>query len=194
MKRAPAILLFALVAGCGSDAPAPPAPPPPADFTTDEAPPADSVVFLRGRPRPARGDGAQEGDRDPDGDGVEAERVTVDVVARGVGPSVHGAAFRLRWEPEKLGFVEARAGEAWSSRALTLAREGIPGELVVTWTEKGTGDGFDATGETLLGALTFTRKSRDGAAIAFRADRSTLRDPSGRALTVAWRGGRVPAR
>lgn len=189
LARALAVAAIAIAAGCGSDSPRRAAPAPPPDGAADEPPGAGPVVFLRRRPASPAGGGAGA----PSVERAEDELVTLDVVARGVPRSVHGAAFRLRWEPDELAFVEARAGAAWSRRALTLAREGLPGELVVAWTERGRGGGLDATGEALLGAVTFRRRTPGGAAIAFRAERSTLRDPSGDELTVAWRGGRVPA-
>ncbi|MBX3210663.1 MAG: hypothetical protein KF850_01375 [Labilithrix sp.] len=181
--RATAALAIALAVGCGSDTPKQTSPPAPADRATDEAPGAGPVVLLRDRPA----------SRAEPGGGAGGELVALDVVARGIPRSVHGAAFRLRWEPGELGLVEARAGDVWSSRALTLAREGLPGELVVAWTERGRGGGLDASGEALLGTVTFRRKTRGDVEIAFRAERSTLRDPDGAEVPVAWRGGRVPA-
>ncbi|MBX3200076.1 MAG: hypothetical protein KF894_18220 [Labilithrix sp.] len=182
-RGATAAAAIALAVGCGSDTPEKTSPPAaPTDRATDDAPGAGPVVFLRDRP-------ASRAERGGGGDVV-----ALDVVARGVARSVHGAAFRLQWQPGDLGFVEARTGNAWSSRALTLAREGLPGELVVAWTERGRGGGLDASGETLLGTLTFERKTRGDVAVAFRAERSSLRDPDGAEVPVTWRGGHVPAR
>lgn len=147
--------------------------PPPTDFATDD-PNAGAAVFLRSR--------------------LEGERALVDVVARSAARHVHGMAFRLHYDPEKLAFVEARASDAWSASAIRLAKEGTPGELVVTWTEKGSRSGVNATDDTVLGTLTFTAKTREPIAIAFRPERSTLRDATGAPIAIEWRGGQIASR
>src|SRR5690606_31886889 len=81
------------------------------------------------------------------------ERVAFDVVARGLDRPVHGAAFRLRWDPARLGFVGARASDAWSAKAMALAKEGAPGELVVVWTEVGGAAGVAVRREEVLGTI-----------------------------------------
>ena len=145
---------------------------PPVSFAAD--PEADGpVVFLRGRP--------------------ERDRVYVDVLARGV-TEVHGTAFRMSWDPEALAFVEARASETWSSSAILLAKEPIPGQLAVAWSEKGESAGHDASLPVLLGTLVFDAKGRRGTSLAFRAERSTVVDRRGSAAIVAWRAGSIPAR
>jgi hypothetical protein len=135
-------------------------------------------VALRGRP-----------------DLAAPDRVAVDVVARGV-PDLHGAAFRVIWEPRALAFVDAAPGPGWSKGALSLAREGAPGQLAVVWTEKGE-VGLDATAETLLGTLFFVRTRSAGTALAFRAERSQLVDRKGGVREARWLGERLldaPAR
>jgi hypothetical protein len=131
------------------------------------------VVFLRGR--------------------SEQERIHVDVVARGVS-DVHGAAFRVTWDPEAIAFVEAQASGPWSSKAVLLAREPVPGQLAVAWSEKGEAAGHDASAPLVLGTLVFEAKSRKGTALAFRAARSTVVDHRGQPTRVAWRAGSIPAR
>jgi hypothetical protein len=140
---------------------------PAAGVDTDAAP-ATATVFLRGR---------------ADGDNVD-----VDIVARGASREVHGAAFRLRWAPDRLAFVDARASSAWSGSAIRLAKEGLPGELVVVWSEKGEATGLHASDETVLGTIGFTVKTGGPWDIGFRPERSTLRDATGVPIRVEWRG------
>ena len=168
-----------LVAGCStsSDQPKRERFPAPASFATDEPVADDHIVYLRSRP-----------------ESPGAERVVLDVVARGAGPSVHGAAFRLSWDTTKLAFVEAHVGAVWSKQAVALAKEGLPGELVVVWTEKGSSPGVDASGETVLGSIDFSLKTGEASTLAFRRDRSTLRDRDGAPVAVEWRGGRIVPR
>jgi hypothetical protein len=121
-----------------------------------------------------------------------AGQVVVDVVARGAA-DLHGAAFRVTWDPAALSFVEAQSGPAWSKEAIALAKEGTPGQLAVVWTEKGE-TSHDATGETVLGTLTFALVSRKSTALAFMNERAKLVDKSGAPVDVTWRGGTVAAR
>lgn len=173
-------LLFAVaafvgsLAGCDSSEPKSHMPPVPVGSSGgDEEKPAKAAVYLKGR--------------------VEGERVVVDVVARGAA-DIHGAAFRLHWDASKISFVEARGSDAWSRQALLLAKEGLPGELAIAWTEKGTGAAVDAREDTRLGSISFIAKAHDGAALAFRTDRSMLVDTKGTPISVEWRGGHVGAR
>lgn len=168
-----------LVAGCSdrSHRSTKELPPAPASFAADEPVLGNRLVFLRGRPE-------SPGDA----------RVVLDVVARGAGPNVQSAAFRLSWDPAKLAFVEAHAGEAWSKQAVAFAKEGLPGELVVVWTEKGSGPGVDARGETVLGSIDLRLKTSEQASLAFRVDRCALRDGEGKPVVVEWRGGRLAPR
>ena len=149
----------------------------PAAFAAD-APPEGASVFLR-----AQSNLLQLGSPD---------RVVVDVVARGAA-DVHGAAFRVTWDPEALGFVEAQSGPPWSKTMLSLAKEGSPGQLAVAWTEKGE-TGIDASGETVIGTLTFDARGRKGTALGFKSERSQLVDKKGARVAVTWRGGTIPAR
>jgi hypothetical protein len=136
-----------------------------------EEPEAGATVFLRERPV------------------LVPNRVGVDVVARGAG-DLHGAAFRLTWDPSALAFVSAQSGETWSKSVLALAKEGTPGQLAVAWTEKGE-IGIDASHEVVLGTLLFESRGRTGTPIAFKAERSTVVDKKGVPVTVSWRGGTV---
>ena len=120
------------------------------------------------------------------------DHVIVDVVARGA-VDLHGAAFRVTWDPATLGFVEAQSGPTWTKDAVALAKEGTPGQLAVVWTEKGE-TSHDATGETVLGTLTFSVLSRKSTALAFMNERAQMVDKSGAPLAVTWRGGTVAAR
>jgi hypothetical protein len=163
-------------AGCDSQEVQAPPPPVPVGFTPDESVNAGgggAEVYLKGR--------------------VAGDRVVVDVIAKGAA-DVHGAAFRLHWDSAKLAFVEARGSDAWSQKAVLVAKEGIPGELVVAWTEKGTGKPLDARDDTILGSIDFTVKTHDGASLAFRTDRSMLIDTKGTNLVTSWRAGKVAAR
>lgn len=145
----------------------------PLTFGEDPSSDGDAVVFLRGR--------------------SEGGRVYVDVVARGVN-DVHGAAFRVKWDPGAIGFVEAKASPTWSKDAVVVAREAVPGQLLVAWSEKGGASGHDAMDATVLGTLIFDAKSRAGTPVSFRTERSRLVDHQGKPLTVTWRAGTVPAR
>jgi hypothetical protein len=115
------------------------------------------------------------------------DRSTVDVVAMGA-PLVYGAAFRVHWDPATLAFDGADKSAAWSTNAIALAKEGLPGELVVTWTEKGAARGLKAADETVLGTLHFRPLVKNVTEMAFRIERSTLRDEAGAPIDVAWRG------
>jgi hypothetical protein len=119
-------------------------------------------------------------------------RLVVDVVARGA-RDVHGAAFRVTWEPESLAFVEARSGAPWSKQVVALAKEGSPGQLAVAWTEKGE-TGIDASSETVIGTLVFELRGHKGTALTFKTERSQLVDKKGAPVTTKWAGGSVAAR
>jgi len=117
------------------------------------------------------------------------DHVVVDVVAHGA-PDLHGAAFRVTWDPATLSFVGAESGPTWSKDAVALAKEGTPGQLAVVWTEKGE-TSHDAKGETVLGTLTFAVLSRKSTALAFMNERAQVVDKSGAPVAVTWRGGTV---
>lgn len=168
---ASALALAATLAACGGSKAGDP-PPGPVSFAAE--PESDgAVVFLRGR--------------------AEGDRVFADVVARGM-TDVHGAAFRVTWDPDALAFVEAQRAPVWSSKAVLLAKEGEPGTLAVAWSEKGETAGHDASTPVILGTLVFDAKSRKGTRLAFRTERSTVVNHEGKPQTVAWRAGRIAAR
>lgn len=125
-------------------------------------------------------------------DPLAPNHLVLDVVARGAA-DIHGAAFRVTWDPEALGFLEAAGGPSWSRTALAVAKEGAPGELAVAWAEKGEA-GIDATGDTVLGTISFDVRSRKGTALAFRTERSQLVDKKGVRVDATWRGGSLPSR
>jgi hypothetical protein len=120
------------------------------------------------------------------------DHVIVDVVAHGAA-DLHGAAFRVTWDPATLSFVEAASGPKWSKEAIALAKEGTPGQLAVVWTEKGQ-TSIDAKDETVLGTLTFAVVSRKSTALAFMNERAQVVDKTGAPVAVTWRGGTVAAR
>ena len=165
-------LIVALATGCSSSSSGE-NPPGPLAFTADPGSNASSEVYLEGR--------------------TEGDRVIVNVVAKGV-KEVHGTAFRVKWDPEALSLVEAKASETWSTQAILLAKESLPGTLVVAWAEKGEGVGHDATEPLVLGSITFNAVGRKGSAVTFRTERSAIVDHEGKTQTVAWRAGNVPAR
>lgn len=170
MKLAGVMLALALALGaCTSDSHGLGGPGP-LTFSSVE-PETGATVFLRERPV------------------LAPNRVGVDVVARGAG-ALHGAAFRLTWDPSALAFVSAQSGEKWSRSVLALAKEGTPGQLAVAWTEKGE-VGIDASQEVVLGTLLFESRARTGTPIAFKAERSTVVDKKGVPVSVSWRGGTV---
>lgn len=168
---ASALSLALAATACGGSS-AGDGPPGPVSFAAD--PDSEgAVVFLRGR--------------------ADGNRVHVDVLARGVA-NVHGTAFRVKWDPEALGFIEAQPSDAWSKQAVLLAKEALPGQLAVAWTEKGDAVGHDATSALVLGTLVFEAKSRKGTRLTFRTERSTVLDHQGKRVSVAWRAGSIPAR
>lgn len=120
---------------------------------------------------------------------VPRDHVVVDVVARGA-KDLHGAAFRVTWDPETLTFVEAQSAAVWSKQLVALAKEGAPGQLAVVWTEKGE-TGLDATAETVLGTLTFEIKGRKSTALGFMKERAQVVDKLGAPVAVRWQGGVV---
>jgi hypothetical protein len=140
-----------------------------------EAPATGATVFLRGRES-----------------GPVATRIVVDVVARGAA-DLHGAAFRVTWDPTALAFVEASSGPTWSKQVLAMAKEGAPGQLAVAWTEKGEA-GIDATAETVIGTLTFESRGNKATPLAFKTERAQIVDKRGVRVEVAWRGGNIGPR
>lgn len=164
-------LFLVLVGGCGSDAPkGRPTP------HTNGSPPDAAVA-----PTPTvrlRWNG-------------NLEHAVIDVVAGDVS-AIHGAAFRLTWDPAKLSASEVTAGTEWSPQALRAAKEGLPGELVVLWTERGAGGGVNASSEAVLGSIAVTLKTSEPASISFRPERSTLRNAKDEAIAVEWRGTTIP--
>jgi hypothetical protein len=167
-----AVAALALAAlGCAAGD-APRAPEPSVVAFVADPPPDGAAVFLRGR--------------------GEATSVSVDVVARGA-PDLHGAAMRVTFDPEALAFVSAEASPAWSRKSMSVTKEGSPGQLAIAWFEKGE-RAIDASGETVLGTLTFEVRGASGSPLAFKTERSALVDREGRWLDVAFRGGRVAGR
>ena len=148
----------------------------PMAFAAETAPPADGAsIVLRSRPLL----------------GTPRGHVMVDVVARGAA-DLHGAAFRVTWDPASLRFVEAQNGPTWSKQLVALAKVGTPGQLAVVWTEKGE-TSLDATHETVLGTLTFAVESRKSTALAFMQERAQVVDKHGAPVAVTWQGGTVAA-
>jgi hypothetical protein len=123
---------------------------------------------------------------------VPLDRIVVDVVARGA-PDLHGAAFRVTWDPQTMVFADAQSAPVWSKQLVALATEGSPGQLAVVWTEKGE-KSLDATAETVLGTLTFDVRGRKSTALAFVEERAQVVDKRGVAVPMTWRGGTVSAR
>ena len=68
-----------------------------------------------------------------------------------------------------------------------------PGQLAVTWTEKGE-MGIDASHETVIGTLTFETHGSKGTPIAFKTERSQLVDKQGVRIAAKWSGGASFAR
>src|SRR5687767_8781630 len=83
---------LSLALGCSSDEPKRR---PSGTFEPDRPKTNHPAVFLRGR----QGTG---------------ERLLVDVVANGLDRDLHGAAFRLHWDPTRLGWSGAQGSDAWS--------------------------------------------------------------------------------
>ena len=163
-----------LVSGCTSDRTIQE----PSPIPVALSPEADSdgaSVFMRGRTEP-----------------LAPNRLIVDVVARGA-HELHGAAFRVTWNPEALAFVDAKPGDVWSKHGLAKAKEASPGQLAVIWSEMGE-QGIDATGETIVGTLTFDSRGHTATPLAFNVERSRLVDKKGVVVAAKWHGGNVGAR
>ena len=170
MKLSLIVASILVLTACHGDDPSPVVTAPSAAFDGAD-PVAGTTVFLRGRSL-----------------GNDGSQVVVDVVARGA-TDVHGAAFRLGFDPAVLSYVDVKRGEAFSSHALNVTKEAKPGELMAAWTETG-GTGFSAVDETVLGTLTFDVKQHaTTTTLEFRGERSTLIDRNGKAAALAWRGG-----
>jgi hypothetical protein len=123
---------------------------------------------------------------------VPINHVIVDVVARGAA-DLHGAAFRVTWDPETLSFVEAHSAPVWSTQLVARANEGAPGQLAVVWAEKGE-TSLNATSETVLGTLTFALRSGKTSPLTFMQERAQVVDKLGAPVAVRWQGGVVAAR
>ena len=104
-RRRPFLMFVLAVAaigiGCGSSAATTDTPPPPAGAASAEGN-SGGAVYLVSR--------------------TEGDRILVDVMARGAA-DVHGAAFRIHFDPASLALVDARASDVWSRQALRLAVE-----------------------------------------------------------------------
>lgn len=169
-----AFVLAALapLAGACSDDPPPAQPTAPEIAIASEAPGDGASVVLRGRPG--------------------ADVVQLDVVARGA-PDVHGATFRLTYDPDALAFGGVSGGPAWSKSALAVAKEAAPGVLLVTFAEKGA-IGIAAKDETVLGTVTFGVRAHRTSTVGFRADRSALMDRNGKLAAATFHGATVTSR
>ena len=165
---------IALLSGCTSDHTREGAAPAGIAFAP-EAESEGASVFLRGHSEP-----------------LAQNRLVIDVIARSA-PDLHGAAFRLTWDPDTLAFVDAKSGDLWSKQGLAMAKEGSPGQLAVVWSEKGE-MGIDATRETVLGTLTFESRGHSAAPLTFKTERSQLVDKKGIRVDAKWHGGTVSAR
>lgn len=178
MKHARALMVTiallgpGVLAGCGSVATASGEPGPIA-FKADDAPAEGATIALQS----TRSLG---------------DVMVVDVVARGA-KELHGAAFRLSYDPEVLTFASSEAGGSWSKSSFALTREATPGLLLVTWSEKGE-VGIDASKDTVLGSLTFQVKGRKATPLSFKVERSQIVDKRGGKLAASWRGGTLAAR
>lgn len=174
MSRAHASLLALamLVTGCGSVS-TQSAEPGPIAFESDPTPSEGATVFV-------------------DGGATLSGQLAVAVMARGA-KELHGAAFRITYDPDALGYVDATPGPAWSKTSLAIVKEATPGQLLVTWSEKGEA-AIDATSDTVLGHLTFAVKGRKASTLAFKVERSQLVDKRGMKLGATWRGGTLAAR
>lgn len=169
-----ALLLFVAIAAAACSEAPPPAPPPgPAISTTSEAPGDGASVTLRGR---------------PDGD-----TVLVDILARGAA-DVHGATFRLTFDPDSIAFGgDITSGPSWSKASLAIAKEATPGLLLVTFAEKGA-IGISAKEETVLGTVRFGVRAHRTSTIGIRADRSALMDRDGKIANATFHGATVTSR
>jgi hypothetical protein len=170
MRSILAGLLLVTVAGCS------------------EAPPSAAVhpLELQSQPAPDGATGNLRGRQEV----FVHDRVVFDVVARGA-PDLHGAAFRLSWDPEALALVSAHHGPTWSKQSIALTKEALPGQLLVAWTEKGE-VAIDATRETVLGTLTFDLRNHQPASVSFKTERSQLVSKKGTKLdNVAWRDATI---
>lgn len=172
MKTLAVIALALVLAGCGSVA-TQSAEPGPIAFQSDNAPSAGATVFLRGMP-------------------TLGDRIVFEVVARGA-KEVHGVAFRVTYDADTLTFAGSEPGASWSKNVLALSKEGSPGQLAVTWTEKGE-IGIDASPDTVLGTVTFEVKGRKATPVSFKVERSQIVDKKGAKLPATWRGGNLAAR
>ena len=169
------LALSVATTACSSDEAAGQGPPGPVSFTADPASDGSgATVFLRSR-APA------------------GERITFDVVARGAA-DIHGTALRVTYDAAALAFVSGEAsGAFWSPDAVKLAKEGAPGQLAIAWTEKGS-LGHDASGDTVLGTVTFDVKGRSAIPVTLLATRSTIVDRKGTKIAATFKGGTIPAR
>lgn len=174
MSRARASLLaLAMVLAACSSAPTQSAEPGPIAFEADRTPSEGATVFVNGS-------------------ATFSGQLAVAVMARGA-KELHGAAFRITYDPDALSYLDATPGPAWSKTSLAIVKEAVPGQLLVTWSEKGEA-AIDATSDTVLGHLTFAVKGRSASAIAFKIERSQLVDKRGAKLGATWRGGTLAAR
>jgi hypothetical protein len=160
------------LAGCGAQAGSGDMPGP-ITFAPESGDVSGATVFLRGKP-------------------ALGNQAVFDVVARGA-DDVHGAAFRVSYDAETLSFAHAEAGPAWSKRAFAIAKEGTPGQLAVSWSERGE-TGIEAKADTVLGTLTFEVRGRKSSPVTFKVERSGLVDRKGTKVAATWRGGSLAAR
>lgn len=164
------------LAACGDDAPVPP--PRAAAVATAAAP---SFVA-------DHGDGARVLLREAE---LTADRLVLDVVASATG-ALHGASFRLTFDPAVVAYSGFAAGSSFGGSDIVLAKEAKPGLVVLAFSKLGAATPVDLDGgERVLATLTFAKVAAGQSRIAWTAARSRLADPAGKTIAVAFLGGTV---
>lgn len=168
-----AILLFtALVAGCGSSE----------DDDKGGQTPKGGLVFTPD----ARSAGASVRLEQKE---LTDTRLVLEIVADDVS-DLYGLAFRLKLDPEVLGFEAMQPGTVWNgfTHRLDKAALGSPSVVVGVVSGKGAQSGL-AADDQVLATLTLSRKTAAPTQIAFDAAPSALVAADGREIEVDWYGG-----
>ena len=162
-----ALLIFALVLGCGETAPV-------------VTPPA--VGRFEFQPAAVSADVAME--QVPSGDQSQLTLIVVGDLA-----TAHGLAFRLEYDPAVLGFVGMQPSGEWTAaRVIQRSKETRPGLAAAVISARGVWSGLPA-GKRPLATVTFSVHGNAPSAVKFVSAYSSAVDPQGAALPIFFAGG-----
>jgi hypothetical protein len=169
-----ALGLTLLVAGCGGET------------TETGQPPGKTWTYRSGNP----GEGPSVYLR---ARASASDMFSLEVMGRAL-PNVYGLAFRIGLAPGGLVPAGLTLGPSWSPTALSVAREPVPGLLVVGLSERGAAAGF-AANDDVLATLDFQLAIPTTSPLTFVDGECAVAQASGGELDgVSWVGGVIELR